>query len=85
MVSANEIADLATGQVKAHRVAERASTMVWILALNPPRECPIAWLSPDFFGTGAVLVSAHDGAVDHRAFVVSVGREMLQDPLPEQI
>jgi len=29
-----------------------------------------------------VLVSAHDGAVDHRVFVVGLGREMLKDPLP---
>jgi hypothetical protein len=57
--------------------------MVWPLVLNPPRECPIAWLSPDFFGTGAVLVSAHDGAVDHRVFVVGIGCEMLEDPLPD--
>ena len=30
-----------------------------------------------------MLVIAHDGAVDHRVFVVGIGREMLEDPLPD--
>ena len=29
-----------------------------------------------------MLLSPHDGAVDHRVFVVGVGREMLEYPLP---
>ena len=28
-------------------------------------------------------MSPHDGAVDHRVFVVSFGREMLEDALPD--
>ncbi len=28
-------------------------------------------------------MSAHDGAVDHRVFIVRIGREMLKDPLPD--
>ena len=33
-------------------------------------------------GTGAVLMSAHDGAVDHRVFVVGVLGEAAEDALP---
>jgi hypothetical protein len=51
--------------------------------LKPPRDRPIAWSSPAFFRAGAVLMRAHDGAVDHRVFVVGVGREMQKDPLPD--
>jgi hypothetical protein len=52
------------------------------LVLSPPRERPIAWSSPAFFGAGAVLMGAHDGAVDHRIFVVGVRGEMLKYSLP---
>jgi hypothetical protein len=52
------------------------------LVLSPPRERPIAWSSPAFFGAGAMLMGAHDGAVDHRIFVVGVCCEMLKHPLP---
>jgi hypothetical protein len=57
--------------------------MVWILVLNPPRERPIAWSSPSFFRAGAVLMSPHDGAVDHRVFVVGIGCKELKDPFPD--
>jgi hypothetical protein len=56
--------------------------MVWILVLNPPRERPIAWSSPAFFRAGAVLMGAHDGAVNHCIFVVGVRRKKLKDLLP---
>ncbi len=36
-----------------------------------------------FLSAGAVLVRAHNGPVDHRIFVVGIGREMLEDPLPD--
>ena len=51
--------------------------------LNPPRERPIAWSSPAFLCAGAVLMGAHDGAVEHRVFVVSIPCEMLENPLPD--
>jgi hypothetical protein len=53
------------------------------LVLNPPRERPIAWSSPDFLCAGTVLMRTHDGAVDHRVFVVRIGREMLEQPRPD--
>jgi hypothetical protein len=28
-------------------------------------------------------MGAHNGAVDHRVFVVGIGREMLENPLPD--
>ena len=61
----------------------RASTKGWILVLNPPREPPIAWSAPTFLGAGARLVGAHDGAVDHRIFVVCLRREGLEHALPD--
>ena len=55
---------------------------MWILVLSPPRERPIAWSSPAFLRAGAMLMGAHDGAVDHRVFVVGICGEMLEYPLP---
>ena len=60
-----------------------ASTRVWILVLSPPRERPIAWSTPSFFGAGTVLMGARDGAVDHRVFVVRVGGQMLKNLFPD--
>jgi hypothetical protein len=51
------------------------------LVLNPPRERPIAWSSL-FLGAGAVLMGAHDGAVDHCVFVVRVGGQALEQARP---
>ena len=34
-------------------------------------------------GAGAVLMGTHDGAVDHRVFVVRIGGEELKDPFPD--
>ena len=58
-----------------------ASASVWILVLTR-RERSIAWSIPAFLGARAVLVSAHDGAVDHRISVVGVGREVSESSLP---
>ena len=35
-----------------------------------------------FVGIGTVLVGSHNGAVDHRVFVVGVAGQMLKDALP---
>ena len=51
--------------------------------LNPPRERPIAWSSPAFFRARAVLMGAHNGAVDHCVFVVGIRRKKLKDLLPD--
>ncbi len=51
--------------------------------LNPPRERPMAWSSRSFLGAGTVLMGPHNGAVDHRVFVVEVGGKMLKHPLPD--
>jgi hypothetical protein len=57
--------------------------MAWILVLNPPLLRPIAWSSsPSFLSAGAVLMCAYDGAVDHRVFVVRIGRQHFEDLLP---
>src|SRR5262249_31512935 len=59
-----------------------ASTSAWILVLRPPRLRPRAWSSTFFEGAGAVLMSPHDGAVDHRVFVIAIGCQVLKDALP---
>jgi hypothetical protein len=56
--------------------------MAWIFVLNPPLLRPIAWSSPSFLGAGAVLMCAYDGAVDHRVFVVRIGRQHFEELLP---
>jgi hypothetical protein len=53
------------------------------LVLNPPRDRPIAWSSPAFLGAGAVLMGAHNGAVDHRIFIVGISGKMQEDLLPD--
>ena len=60
-----------------------ASSMVWILVLSPPRDRPIASSSPSFFGARAMLMGPHNGAVDHRVFVVGIRGKILKHPLPD--
>ena len=59
-----------------------ASTSAWILVLRPPRLRPRAWSSAFFESAGAVLMSPHDGAVDHRVFVIAIGCQVRKDALP---
>jgi len=51
--------------------------------LSPPLLLPIARSSPAFFGADAVLVGPHDRAVDHRIFVVRIGRQKREDTVPD--
>src|SRR3974390_291056 len=37
--------------------------------------------APSFFGAGAMLVSAHDGGVNHHVFVVVIAGQKLENPL----
>ena len=37
--------------------------------------------APSFFGAGAMLVSAHDGGVDHHVFVVVIAGQEPENPL----
>jgi len=50
--------------------------------LKPPRLLPSAWPSAFFESAGAVLMSPHDGAVDHRVLVVAIGGQVPKDALP---
>ena len=59
-----------------------ASTVAWILVLNPPRLRPRACFCGSPFCTSAVLVGAHDGRIDHRVLVVRILRQGLEHPLP---
>src|SRR5215510_660059 len=47
-----------------------------------PRLRPSAWSSTFFESAGAVLMSPHDGAVDHRVCVIAIGCQVLKDALP---
>src|SRR5580704_15101046 len=59
----------------------KASTSAWTLVVNPPRDLPIA-CAPFFFSrTGAVLVSAYDGGIDHHVFVIAITAQQLENTL----
>src|SRR5215212_1410884 len=47
-----------------------------------PGRSPAHFASLGFLGAGAVLMGAHDGAVDHGILVVGVACEVLEDALP---
>jgi hypothetical protein len=53
--------------------------MVWILVLKSSPRAPDRLA----LGASAVLMGAHDGAVDHRVFIVGLGSQMLKDPLTD--
>lgn len=57
----------------------KASAVVWILAFSPTRERPIACSWPTSLGAGAVVVSARDGAVNHRMPIAGIGNQMFED------
>src|ERR1700719_2415430 len=73
--------------------ASGSSTRAWAADGQPQpgrgswcliRRASVRLLDPRqlFLGAGAMLVGAHDGAVDHRIFVVGVCGEILKHPLP---
>jgi hypothetical protein len=37
--------------------------------------------APSFLSAGAMLVSTHDGGVDHHVFVAMIAGQELEDPL----
>jgi hypothetical protein len=43
---------------------------------------PIARFSPGFFGARAVLMRPHDGAVEHRVFVVGINHQQGKNAVP---
>jgi hypothetical protein len=57
VVSADQIARLATGQEEGDGIAERIDQSVDLVP-SPPRDRPIAWASPSFSGAGAALAGA---------------------------
>src|SRR6266403_3083693 len=58
----------------------KASTSAWTLVVNPPRDLPIA-CAPFVSRTGAMLVSAHDGGVDHHVLVVVIAGQKLENTI----
>ena len=74
MVGADQIMRLSAGQEELTGLPS-ASTRAWILVSIPHVIGPIAWSSPAFFGASAVLMGTHNGAVDHRIFIVGVSGE----------
>jgi hypothetical protein len=41
------------------------------------------FVSAGFFRPCTVLMGSHDGAVDHRILIFSIGHQLLKDPLPD--
>src|SRR5215472_13351931 len=70
------------GVSRKRRGLPSASTSAWIFVLRPPRLWPSAWFSTFFESAGAVLMSPHDGAVDHCVFVIVIGCQVPKDALP---
>jgi hypothetical protein len=70
----------ATGQMKSNRIAESIDQGIWCSI----HRATARWPGPYrlFLGAGTVLMGAHDGAVDHRVFIVRVGGQMLKNAFP---
>ncbi len=61
-----------------------SSASRWILVLSPPRERPRALSSePLFAARGRLLVSAHDGRVDHQVLILFVRHKVGENALPD--
>src|SRR5712691_12050994 len=58
----------------------KASASAWILVVNPPRDLPMA-CAPFFSRTGAVLMSAYNGGIDHHVFVVVIAGQQIENAL----
>jgi hypothetical protein len=78
MVGPGQVVCLAAGQEEADRVTQRVDQGMYLGAQSAARSPD--WSSPALGGAGAMLVGAHDGAVDHRVFVVGIRGEMLKYP-----
>jgi hypothetical protein len=74
--------DLAAGQMEANRIAEGIDQGVDFGA-QPAARPPDRLVNAGFFGAGTVLMGAHDGAVDHRVFIVRVGGQMQKNSFPD--
>src|SRR6516162_8060488 len=59
-----------------------ASASAWILVLGPPRDRPMAG-APFFSRASAVLVSAHNGGIDHHVFVVMIFSQQLENTIED--
>ena len=82
VVGADQIMRLSAGQGEVDRVAERIDQGVDFGA-QPPALIG-RWPRPRrlFLGAGAVLMGTHNGAVDHRIFIVGVSGKLQEDLLP---
>src|SRR4051794_10275869 len=83
VIGADEVMRLAAGQMKADRVAEGIDEGVDFGAQAAARAADGLVFARMFSGAGAVLMGAHDGAVDHRILGVSVPGQALKNPLPD--
>lgn len=74
VIGACQIMGVAAGQGEPYWVPS-ASTLVWILVLNPARGRSIAWSCPASLGAGTMLtlMSTHDRPADHGVFTVGIG------------
>ena len=77
--SASQIVILARAEHYFDGIAEGVDERM-NLVVNPPRDRPMA-CAPSFLGARAMLVSAHDGGVDHHVFIVVIAGQELENPL----
>ena len=77
-IGAGEIMSLSRGQQEAQRIEERVDQSMDFGAQSALATADL--LIVVFFGcAGAVLVGAHDGAVNHRIFVVGLGGQVFEE------
>jgi hypothetical protein len=59
----------------------RASHVAWIFVLNPPADRPMAWFL-SFFCARDVLVSGHNGGINHHPCHIPILRQRAKNHLP---
>src|SRR5262245_30310218 len=70
------------GEIRRQTGRPFASTRAWIFVLMPPRLRPTQ-RSPLFFGTGGMLMHAHDRAVDHLHLAVVSLDDSVHQAIPD--
>src|SRR5262245_43135800 len=80
-IGPGQVVRLTRRQQKAQRIAERVDQRMDLAAQTAATAAEGLVLS-FFERAGAVLMSPHDGAVDHRVLVIAIGGQVLKDALP---
>src|SRR5262252_5037939 len=81
-IGPGQVVRLTRRQQKAQRIAERVDQRMDLAAQTAATAAEGLVLS-FFERAGAVLMSPHDGAVDHRVLVIAIGGQVLKNALPD--